>query len=189
MVKFFVELPKKQFKQAPEMTIDKAKSYTATIKTDKGDVQIKLLADKAPVAVNNFVFLAKAGWYDNVPFHRVLSDFMAQAGDPSGLGFGGPGYTFDNEVTGIKFDKEGLVAMANAGAGPDGKGTNGSQFFITFGPTPQLDAADPATVANYTIFGEVIGGMEVVKSITLRDPQQTPEVVPTLIKTVTIEEK
>jgi cyclophilin family peptidyl-prolyl cis-trans isomerase len=188
MVKFFAELPKKQFKQAPEMKIDKAKSYTATIKTDKGDIQIKLLADKAPVAVNNFVFLAKAGWYDNVPFHRVLSGFMAQAGDPSGLGFGGPGYTFDNEVTGIKFDKEGLVAMANAGV-QDGKGTNGSQFFITFGPTPQLDAADPTKEANYTIFGEVVSGMDVVKNITLRDPQQTPEVVPTMIKTVTIEEK
>lgn len=188
MVKFFVELPKKQFKQAPDQTIDKAKSYTATIKTDKGDIQIKLLADKAPVAVNNFIFLAKAGWYDNVPFHRVLEGFMAQAGDPSGLGFGGPGYVFDNEVTGIKFDKEGLVAMANAGV-QDGKGTNGSQFFITFGATPQLDASDPTKEANYTIFGEVIGGMDVVKAITLRDPQRTPEVVPTMIKTVTIEEK
>ncbi|MBP7688796.1 MAG: peptidylprolyl isomerase [Thermoflexales bacterium] len=188
MVKFFAELPKKQFKQAPDMTIDKAKSYTATIKTDKGDIQIKLLTDKAPVAVNNFVFLAKAGWYDNVPFHRVLEGFMAQAGDPSGLGFGGPGYVFDNEVTGIKFDKEGLVAMANAGV-QDGKGTNGSQFFITFGATPQLDAADPAKEANYTIFGEVSGGMDVVKAITLRDPQRTPEVTPTMIKSVTIEEK
>jgi cyclophilin family peptidyl-prolyl cis-trans isomerase len=188
MVKFFVELPKKQFKQAPEMTIDKAKSYTATLKTEKGDIQIKLLADKAPVAVNNFVFLAKAGWYDNVPFHRVLSGFMAQTGDPSGLGFGGPGYTFDNEVTGLKFDKEGLVAMANAGI-QNGKGTNGSQFFITFGPTPQLDAANPITETNYTIFGEVSSGMDVVKNITLRDPQQTPEVVPTMIKTITIEEK
>ena len=189
MVKFFAELPKKQFKQAPEMTIDKAKSYTATIKTEKGDIQIKLFADKAPVAVNNFIFLAKAGWYDNVPFHRVLSGFMAQTGDPSGLGFGGPGYTFDNEVTGLMFDKEGLVAMANAGTGQDGKGTNGSQFFITFGPTPQLDAMDPAKEANYTIFGEVTGGMDVVKAITLRDPQQTPEVVPTMIETITIEEK
>ncbi len=189
MVKFFAELPKKQFKQAPEMTIDKAKSYTATIKTEKGDIQIKLFADKAPVAVNNFIFLAKAGWYDNVPFHRVLSGFMAQTGDPSGLGFGGPGYTFDNEVTGLMFDKEGLVAMANAGTGQDGKGTNGSQFFITFGPTPQLDAMDPAKEANYTIFGEVTGGMDVVKAITLRDPQQTPEVVPTMIETISIEEK
>jgi cyclophilin family peptidyl-prolyl cis-trans isomerase/protein-disulfide isomerase len=189
MVKFIVELPRKQFKQAPVMTIDKAKSYTATLKTDKGDIQIKLLADKAPVAVNNFVFLAKVGWYDNVPFHRVLEGFMAQAGDPSGLGFGGPGYTFDNEVTGLKFDKAGLVAMANAGTGQDGKGTNGSQFFITFGPTTQLDAADPAKEAKYTIFGEVVGGLDVVKSITLRDPQQTPEVTPTMIKTVTIEEK
>jgi cyclophilin family peptidyl-prolyl cis-trans isomerase len=188
MVKFFTVLPAKQFKQAPAMTIDKAKSYTATLKTEKGDIQIKLLADKAPVAVNNFVFLAKAGWYDNVPFHRVLEGFMAQAGDPSGLGFGGPGYVFDNEVTGLKFDKDGLVAMANAGV-QNGKGTNGSQFFITLAPAPQLDATDPTKEANYTIFGTVVGGMDVVKSLTLRDPQQTPDVVPTMIKTVTIEEK
>ena len=93
---------------------------------------MKLFADKAPLAVNNFVFLAKNGWYDGVTFHRVLTDFMAQGGDPTGLGLGGPGYSFANEVTGLKFDKEGLVAMANAG--PD---TNGSQFFITYGPAAQ----------------------------------------------------
>jgi len=189
LVKFFVDLPGKQFKQAPDMTIDKTKSYTALVKTDKGDFTIKLYADKAPLAVNNFVFLAKAGWYNDVPFHRVLEGFVAQAGDPSGLGYGGPGYTFDNEVTGIKFDREGLVAMANAGTGQDGKGTNGSQFFITLAAASQLDATDPTKEAKYTIFGEVTDGMSVVKSITIRDPQRTPEVEPSVIKSITIEEK
>lgn len=189
LVKFFVDLPGKQFKQAPEMTIDKTKSYAALVKTDKGDFTIKLYADKAPIAVNNFVFLAKAGWYNDVPFHRVLEGFVAQAGDPSGLGYGGPGYTFDNEVTGIKFDREGLVAMANAGTGQDGKGTNGSQFFITLAAASQLDATDPTKEAKYTIFGEVTDGMSVVKSITIRDPQRTPEVEPSVIQSVTIEEK
>ncbi len=189
IVKFFVDLPKKQFKAAPEMTIDPTKAYTATIQTNIGDVVVKLFADKAPVAVNNFIFLAKQGWYDNVPFHRVVADFVAQAGDPSGLGYGGPGYTFGNEVTGLKFDKAGLVAMANAGAGPDGKGTNGSQFFITLAATPKLDAADPATEANYTIFGEVVDGLDVVKQFPVRDPQSAPDTDPAVIKTVTITEQ
>ncbi len=184
IVKYFVELPKKQYKEAPAMQIDKNKQYTATLKTDQGDIVVKLYADKAPLAVNNFVFLAKNGWYDGVTFHRVITNFMAQAGDPTGLGLGGPGYEFPNEVTGLKFDKEGLVAMANAG--PD---TNGSQFFITYGPAPQLDAADPTKEANYTIFGEVISGMDVARKLTPRDPQQTPDVNGSVIKTITIEEK
>ena len=183
MVKYLVELPQKQYKQAPAMQIDKSKAYTATIQTDQGNIVVKLFADKAPLAVNNFVFLAKNGWYDNVTFHRVLTDFMAQGGDPTGLGLGGPGYSFPNEVTGLKFDKEGLVAMANAG--PD---TNGSQFFITYGPAPQLDAADPTKEANYTIFGEVVSGMDVARKLTPRDPQQRPDFTGSVIKTVTIEE-
>ena len=184
IVKYFVELPKKQYKEAPAMQIDKNKQYTATLKTDQGDIVVKLYADKAPLAVNNFVFLAKNGWYDGVTFHRVITNFMAQAGDPTGLGLGGPGYEFPNEVTGLKFDKEGLLAMANAG--PD---TNGSQFFITYGPAPQLDAADPTKEANYTIFGEVISGMDVLRKLTPRDPQQNPDVNGSVIKTITIEEK
>jgi cyclophilin family peptidyl-prolyl cis-trans isomerase len=184
VVKYIVELPKKQYKEAPKMQIDQAKSYTATIKTDQGDIVLKLFADKAPLAVNNFVFLAKEGWYDGVTFHRVLADFMAQAGDPSGLGMGGPGYEFANEVTGLKFDKEGLLAMANAGPN-----TNGSQFFITYAPAPNLDAADPAKEANYTIFGEVISGMEVAKKLTLRDPNSDPDTNGSVIETITIEEK
>ena len=184
VVKYLVELPKKQFKEAPAMQIDQSKQYQATIKTDQGDIVLKLFADKAPVAVNSFVFLAKNGWYDGVTFHRVLTDFMAQAGDPTGLGMGGPGYEFANEVTGLKFDKEGLLALANAG--PD---TNGSQFFITYGPAPQLDATDPTKEANYTIFGEVVSGMDVVRKLTPRDPQQQPDFSGSVIKTITIEEK
>ena len=184
VVKYLVELPKRQYKEAPSMQIDKNKQYTATIKTDQGDIVVKLYADKAPIAVNNFVFLAKNGWYDGVTFHRVLPDFVAQAGDPTGLGLGGPGYEFANEVTGLKFDKEGLLAMANAGPN-----TNGSQFFITYGPTAQLDAADPAKEANYTIFGEVISGMDVARRLTPRDPNQNPDVLGSVIETITIEEK
>ena len=184
VVKYFVELPKKQFNAAPAMQIDKDKQYTATIQTDQGDIVVQLYADKAPLAVNNFVFLAKKGWYDGVTFHRVITDFMAQAGDPTGLGIGGPGYTFPNEITGLKFDKEGLLAMANAG--PD---TNGSQFFITYGPAPNLDAADPTKEAKYTIFGEVLSGMDVARQLTPRDPQQQPDFSGSLIKAITIEEK
>jgi cyclophilin family peptidyl-prolyl cis-trans isomerase/protein-disulfide isomerase len=184
VVKYIVELPKKQYKEAPPMQIDKNKQYTASIKTDQGDIVVKLFADKAPLAVNNFVFLAKNGWYDGVTFHRVLPDFMAQGGDPTGLGFGDPGYSFPNEVTGLKFDKEGVVAMANAG--PD---TNGSQFFITYGPAAQLDAADPTKEANYTIFGEVISGMDVARKLKPRDPQQRPDFTGSVIETITIEEK
>jgi cyclophilin family peptidyl-prolyl cis-trans isomerase len=184
VVKYIVELPKKQYKAAPAMKIDKAKEYIATIRTDQGDIVVKLFADKAPLAVNNFVFLAKEGWYDGVTFHRVLPDFMAQGGDPTGLGLGDPGYSFPNEVTGLKFDKEGLLAMANAG--PD---TNGSQFFITYGPAPQLDATDPTKEANYTIFGEVISGMDVAKKLKPRDPQQKPDFTGSMIETITIAEK
>ncbi len=184
IVKYLVELPKKQYKEAPAMQIDQNKQYTATIKTDQGDIVVRLFADKAPLAVNNFVFLAKQHWYDGVTFHRVLPDFMAQGGDPSGLGLGDPGYSFPNEVTGLKFDKEGLLAMANAG--PD---TNGSQFFITYGPAPQLDAKDPTKEANYTIFGEVISGMDVARKLKPRDPQQGPDFTGSVIETITIAEQ
>ena len=184
VVKYIVELPKQQYQEAPAMQIDQAREYTATIKTDQGDIVVKLFADQAPLAVNNFIFLAKEGWYDGVTFHRVITDFMAQGGDPTGLGMGDPGYSFPNEVTGLKFDREGLLAMANAG--PD---TNGSQFFITYGPAPQLDAADPTKEANYTIFGEVISGLDVARKLTPRDPQQGPDFTGSVIETITIEEK
>lgn len=148
----------------PPISIDLDKKYTATIRLEKGgEIQIELYPDKAPVTVNNFIFLACKGFYDGVTFHRVLAGFMAQAGDPTGSGTGGPGYRFDNEDSDLVFDKEGVVAMANAG-----RDTNGSQFFITFGPVENLNG-------GYTIFGQVASGMDVAASITLRDPQQNPD--------------
>lgn len=171
-------LQNRQFAQCPPMIIDTARTYLATIQTEKGDIVIELFADKAPLAVNNFIFLATNGWFNDVTFHRVLEGFMAQTGDPTGTGYGGPGYAFQNEDSGVRFDREGLVAMANAG--PD---TNGSQFFITVVPTPHLDG-------GYTIFGEVLEGMDVVKSLTLRDPSQGFNLPPgDKIITITIEQK
>ncbi|MGW8249034.1 MAG: peptidylprolyl isomerase, partial [Anaerolineales bacterium] len=151
-------LEKSQYDACPPMTIDPSRQYIATIKTEAGDIVVELYADKAPIAVNNFVFLAENGWYDGVTFHRVIEDFVAQAGDPSGTGFGGPGYAFVNETSDLKFDKPGVVAMANSG--PD---SNGSQFFITYTETPQLDG-------GYTIFGQVISGLDAAESLTPRDP-------------------
>jgi len=149
----------------------------ATVKMEKGgEFVIELYPDKAPVTVNSFVFLTREGFFDGVTFHRVLEGFMAQTGDPSGSGSGGPGYQFDNEYSDLNFDKEGVVAMANAGLN-----TNGSQFFITFGPVP-LSSAD------YTIFGQVISGMDVVKGITRRDPQKNPNFTGDVISSITITE-
>lgn len=171
-------LQNRQFTECPPMMIDPTREYIATIQTIKGNIVVKLLADKAPLAVNNFIFLATQGWYDNVTFHRVLQDFMAQAGDPTGTGFGGPGYAFQNEDSGLLFDREGLLAMANAG--PD---SNGSQFFITTAPAEYLNG-------GYTIFGEVLEGMDVVKSLTLRNPEQGFNLpAGDSILTITIEER
>jgi cyclophilin family peptidyl-prolyl cis-trans isomerase len=171
-------LEKRQFTSCPPMQINPAKQYLATIETEKGEIVIELFPDKAPLAVNNFVFLARNGWFDGITFHRVLPGFMAQTGDPSGTGFGGPGYAFVNESSDLMFDKAGLVAMANAGPN-----TNGSQFFITYGPAEQLNG-------GYTIFGEVISGQEVAEAITPRDPSQPQELPPgDRIVGVTVEEK
>jgi len=168
----------KQYDAPPAMTIDVNKQYFATVKMAKGgEFVIQLFPDKAPVTVNNFVFLAREGYYDGTTFHRVLADFMAQGGDPTGTGGGDPGYEFENEDSDLTFDKEGVVAMANAG-----RDTNGSQFFITFGPQEYLNG-------GYTIFGQVIEGMDVVKNITLRDPMANPDYVGDAIESVTIEEK
>lgn len=168
----------KQYSSAPPMLIDKNKQYTATVKMAKGgEFVIQLYADKAPITVNSFVFLARKGYFDGVTFHRVLEGFMAQGGDPTGAGTGGPGYQFVNEDSDLKFDKAGVVAMANAG-----RDTNGSQFFITFVPTPQLNG-------GYTIFGQVISGMDVVNGITRRDPQENPSYPGDAIESVTITEK
>jgi peptidylprolyl isomerase len=168
----------KQYSSAPPMQIDKSKQYTATVKMAKGgEFVIQLYPDKAPITVNSFVFLARQKYFDGVTFHRVLEGFMAQGGDPTGTGMGGPGYQFVNENSDLTFDKAGVVAMANAGPN-----TNGSQFFITFGPTPQLNG-------GYTIFGQVTSGMDVVNGITRRDPQQNPNFPGDAIQTVTITEK
>ncbi len=161
----------------PPMLIDKTKIYIANFRTVKGDFRIQLYADKAPFTVNNFVFLARQGYYNSTTFHRVLQDFMAQGGDPSGTGTGGPGYTFDDEIDkDLKFDKPGVLAMANYGTN-----TNGSQFFITFKEYPELDG-------RYTIFGQVISGMDVVLSLTLRDPSTNPTTPGDALYSVTIEE-
>jgi cyclophilin family peptidyl-prolyl cis-trans isomerase/protein-disulfide isomerase len=155
-----ITLGKRQFAECPPVTVDRNKQYIATLHTEKGDIVLQLYADKAPLAVNSFVFLARQGWFDNITFHRVLPGFVAQTGDPSGTGQGNPGYMFKNEIEPtLKFDQPGMVGMANSG--PD---TNGSQFFITYTATPHLNG-------NYTIFGKVLSGMDVLEQLTPRDPQ------------------
>ena len=172
-------MEKQQYEDCPPMTIDQTKEYIATIETEKGDITIELYAEEAPLAVNSFIFLAQDGWYDNVTFHRVVPGFVAQAGDPSGTGMGGPGYVFDNEVSpDLKFDQPGVLGMANSGPG-----TNGSQFFITHTSVPHLDG-------SYTIFGRVISGMDVVESLTPRDPSQSSDSSPgDIILSITIEKR
>jgi peptidyl-prolyl cis-trans isomerase B (cyclophilin B) len=149
----------KQWNKPPEMEIDPKKKYTAHMKTDVGTIVIELFAEKTPKTVNNFVFLARQGFYDGVIFHRVINNFMVQGGDPTGTGSGGPGYKFADEFhPSLKHSKRGILSMANAGPG-----TNGSQFFITHGPTPHLDN-------HHTVFGQVIEGEAVLMSIPARDP-------------------
>ena len=163
----------------PPMTIDPSKEYLATFKLAKGgEFVVQLFPEQAPKTVNNFVFLAREGYYDGTTFHRVLEGFMAQGGDPTGTGMGGPGYEFEDEFNNdLAFDREGLLAMANAGPN-----TNGSQFFITFAPTPHL-------TGRHTIFGEVVEGMDVVRSTTLRDPDTAPDSPGDAIELVTITEQ
>lgn len=167
-----------QYTAYPEMTIDTSKQYFARVTMENGgEFTMQLYPDKAPKTVNSFVFLARQGYFDGVTFHRVLEGFMAQGGDPTGTGMGGPGYQFENEDSDLTFDKEGVVAMANAG-----RDTNGSQFFITFGPQEFLNG-------GYTIFGQVIEGMDVVHSLTRRDPEQNPSFPGDAIQTVEITEE
>ncbi|HEX7172484.1 MAG TPA: peptidylprolyl isomerase [Candidatus Limnocylindria bacterium] len=145
----------------PSGALDTSKSYTARLKTEKGDIVIELYADRVPRTVENFVTLARAGFYDGTTFHRVINGFMAQGGDPTGTGTGGPGYQFEDEFhPSLRHDAAGVLSMANAGPG-----TNGSQFFITHGPTPHLDN-------RHSVFGKVTEGMEVLRSIRERDPQR-----------------
>ncbi len=155
----------KRYSAPPPMLINPAKRYIATFHTEVGDFQVELFAAQAPQTVNNFVFLARDGFYNNTTFHRVIRGFMAQGGDPAGTGTGGPGYRFADEQSALalKHDRAGILSMANAGPN-----TNGSQFFITFGPTPHLNG-------KHAVFGQVISGMDVVNSIRERDPQRSRE--------------
>lgn len=171
------ELPTTGEGGAPAMTIDTSKTYLATFTLAKGgEFVIELFDDEAPITVNNFVTLARQGFYDGTTFHRVIDGFMAQGGDPTGTGSGGPGYSFADEFdSGLTFDKPGLLAMANSGPN-----TNGSQFFITFVETPHLNNL-------HTIFGEVIEGMDVVNGITRREPGS--DIPGDVIETITITEQ
>ena len=140
------------YSAAPPMTINSGKQYTATIETGKGNIVLELFASDVPVTVNNFVFLARDGYYDGTTFHRVIPGFMAQGGDPTGTGTGGPGYTFADEFT-ERTHVTGALSMANAGPN-----TNGSQFFITYAPQHHLDG-------KHSVFGQLISGMDVLKAI------------------------
>ena len=166
-----------QWSKTPEMEIDPKKVYTAVFNTDKGEITIRLHSDKVPNTVNNFVFLARQGFYNGTIFHRVIANFMAQGGDPTGSGRGGPGYQFKDEFhPSLKHDKAGVLSMANAGPN-----TNGSQFFITHVPTPWLDN-------KHSVFGQVTKGMDVLLSIPPRDPMR-PEYAGVKILTITIQEQ
>ena len=146
----------------PTMQIDPEKKYTATISTSKGDIVLELYAQHAPKTVNNFVFLAREGFYDGIKFHRVIPNFMIQGGDPTGSGAGGPGYKFEDEVKNNPLRHEtGVLSMANAGPN-----TNGSQFFITHSPQSHLDG-------KHTVFGKVTSGMDVVNAIRQGDQMQS----------------
>jgi peptidyl-prolyl cis-trans isomerase B (cyclophilin B) len=148
----------KQWPAPPALSIDARKSYTAVIETARGAIELALAPQHAPQTVNNFVFLAREGFYDGVKFHRVIADFMIQGGDPTGTGCGGPGYKFGDELAGNPLKHEtGVISMANAGPG-----TNGSQFFITHSPQPHLNG-------KHTVFGKVIKGQDVVDAIRAGD--------------------
>jgi cyclophilin family peptidyl-prolyl cis-trans isomerase len=156
-----------RYTKPPALQIDLKKTYTATIKTNKGDMTLRLHAAKTPTTVNNFVFLARERYYDAVPFHRVIKDFMVQGGDPTGTGRGGPGYTFRDEIdTSLRHDGPGVLSMANSGPS-----TNGSQFFITHLATPWLDG-------KHTVFGKLESGEDVLFAIEQGD----------LIDTISIKE-
>jgi cyclophilin family peptidyl-prolyl cis-trans isomerase len=147
----------------PTGSLDTTKAYLARFRTERGDFTVELHADRAPLTVENFINLARSGFYDGTTFHRVIGGFMAQGGDPTGTGRGGPGYQFGDEFhPTLRHDGPGVLSMANAGPG-----TNGSQFFITYGPTPHLDG-------KHSVFGRVVEGIEVVRSLRERDPGRDP---------------
>lgn len=148
-------MAKKQYSKYPDMVIDPKKTYKATIKTNKGDIELDLFAADTPKTVNNFVFLARDKFYDGLTFHRVIPNFMVQGGDPNGDGRGGPGYRFEDETRGNSRQKHETGSLSMANAGPN---TNGSQFFICHGPQPHLDG-------KHTVFGKVTKGQDVVNSL------------------------
>jgi len=169
------EAKPKTYSSPPSMTIDTSKQYTAIIETEKGNMVAELFAKDVPMTVNNFVFLAREGFYDGSTFHRVIPGFMAQGGDPTGTGMGGAGYKFDDEFTAHKHDA-GVLSMANSGSN-----TNSAQFFITFAPQHGLDG-------KHTVFGQLIEGMNVLEQLTPRDPNQNPQFKGDTILRITIEE-
>jgi peptidyl-prolyl cis-trans isomerase B (cyclophilin B) len=151
-------MTEKQWDTPPAMQIDPKTTYRITIETNRGNMELELYPEYAPKTVNNFVFLAQEGFYDGVTFHRVISDFMIQGGDPTGTGRGGPGYKFEDEVAENPLrHKTGVISMANAGPN-----TNGSQFFITHSPQPHLDG-------KHTVFGKLVKGQEILNAIQQGD--------------------
>lgn len=168
-----------QFDAPPPQVIEEGKEYQATVVTEKGEIVVELYADDTPVTVNSFVYLAQQGWYDDTVFHRVIPEFVAQAGDPSGTGIGWPGYRCSDELNPeLIFDGPGVLGMANSG--PD---TNGSQFFITLAAQPNLNGL-------HTVFGRVISGMDVVQALSARDPQTaSPDEPGDRILSITIQEQ
>jgi cyclophilin family peptidyl-prolyl cis-trans isomerase len=161
----------------PKMQIDKNKKYTATIQTEKGDLVLELFAKDVPKTVNNFVFLARQGFYDGSTFHRVIPGFMAQGGDPTGTGTGSPGYSFANEITSHKHIA-GALSMAHSSL----PNSNGCQFFICYEAQPSLDG-------QYSVFGQLVQGMDVLTSLTPRDPTKNPTFSGDKIIKVTIKEE
>ena len=169
------EAKPKAYSSLPPMAIDTSKQYTAIIEMEKGNMVLELFAKDVPVTVNNFVFLAREGFYDGSTFHRVIPGFMAQGGDPTGTGMGTAGYLFEDEFTGHKHEA-GALSMANSGPN-----TNSAQFFITFAPQYGLDG-------KHTVFGQLIEGMDVLQKLTTRDPNQNPQFEGDKILRITIEE-
>ncbi|WP_253944870.1 peptidylprolyl isomerase [Paenibacillus sp. NEAU-GSW1] len=168
------------WEKMPEMSIDLNKSYEAKFTTNKGDFTVKLFAKESPITVNNFVFLARQGFYDGLTFHRIIESFMIQGGDPKGTGVGNPGYSIPDELdTEMKYEP-GIVAMANTGK----PNTGGSQFFISTGP----DSANLNQMPNYSIFGKVETGMETVLAIAKTPVKDTKPVEPVIIEKIVIEE-
>jgi peptidyl-prolyl cis-trans isomerase B (cyclophilin B) len=157
-----------QWASPPDMQIDAKKAYAITMETERGSIELELYPEEAPITVNNFVFLARQGFYDDTQFHRVIPNFVIQGGDPTGTGAGGPGYRFEDELADNPLIHEtGMMSMANAGPN-----TNGSQFFITHSPQPHLDG-------RHTVFGRVVAGQDVVDAIQQGDHLTSVQVTET----------